>query len=102
MRFLIEGYRRLLTHPRYGVWVVLATLLYVISPFDLSPDILPIFGQIDDVALIVLLVSAASQWFTQQFIAQDSSEAMEDEKMDGNTVHQTIDIKATEVESSEG
>ncbi|MGF1522083.1 MAG: YkvA family protein [Leptolyngbyaceae cyanobacterium] len=100
MRFFIEGYRRLLTHPRYGVWVLLGTLLYVVSPIDISPDVLPIFGQIDDVALIVLLVSAASQWLSQQFLASqttDSSTTTSEEE----TIQQTIDIDAVEVKPTE-
>ena len=101
MRFLIEGYRQLLTHPRYGVWVVLGTLLYLISPFDISPDIVPFFGQIDDVALIVLMISAASQWFSQQFLASQASDSIKDTESEGDFVQRTIDIDAVEVESAE-
>jgi uncharacterized membrane protein YkvA (DUF1232 family) len=101
MRFFIDGYRRLLTHPRYGIWVLLASLLYLVSPIDLSPDILPLLGQIDDVALIVLLVSAASQWLSQQFLQAEGTDPVSEAQVDPRDVQQTIDVDAIEVDSSE-
>ena len=101
MRFFIQGYRRLITHPRYGIWVILATLFYLISPIDFSPDFFPILGQIDDVALIVLMVSAASQWLSQQFLNEQKSNQSGEANSEGETVQQTIDVDAVEVEPSE-
>jgi uncharacterized membrane protein YkvA (DUF1232 family) len=50
---------RLLREPRVPLYVkalpVLA-LLYVISPLDFIPDVLPIIGQIDDLGLLVVTV----------------------------------------------
>lgn len=102
MRFLLAGYRRLLTHPRYGVWVILGTLLYLISPIDISPDILPILGQVDDVALIVLMISAASQWFSQRLVPDAQTDASTDAQSDADTKVKTVDVSAVEVEPSEG
>lgn len=98
MRFLIEGYRRLMTHPRYGIWVILGTFLYLISPIDLSPDLFPLLGQIDDVALLVLMISAAGQLIGQQ-LQNQSVEPDSDEGQDA--VAKTIDVNAVEVESQE-
>jgi uncharacterized membrane protein YkvA (DUF1232 family) len=36
-------------------------LVYILSPFDISPDIFPIVGEIDDLAVAALLVSEVSQ-----------------------------------------
>jgi len=102
MRFFMDGYRRLVTHPRYGIWVILATLVYLISPIDLSPDLIPLLGQIDDVALIVLAVSAASQWFSQRGLADPSTAGSADTGHDDDAVRQTVDVEAVEVDSVEG
>ncbi|MGD1859154.1 MAG: YkvA family protein [Leptolyngbyaceae cyanobacterium] len=95
MRYLFQGYRRLLSHPRYGIWVLLGSLLYLISPIDISPDLIPLLGQIDDVALIVLMVTAASQWLSQQFLAAEENNATSQED---DSVRETVDVKAVEVD----
>jgi uncharacterized membrane protein YkvA (DUF1232 family) len=103
MRFLVQGYRRLLTHPKYGIWVMLGSLLYLISPIDLSPDLLPLLGQIDDVALIVLMLAAATQWFSQQFFnAQPEDSWGEESRASDDTIRETVDVKAVEVDATEG
>lgn len=97
MGSFIEGYRRLITHPRYGIWVILATLLYLISPIDISPDFLPLLGQIDDVALVVLVISATSQWLGQRFLENQSADNLEDSP-EQDSIRQTINVEAVEVE----
>jgi len=95
MRYLFQGYRRLLLHPKFGIWVLLGSLLYLVSPIDLSPDLIPLLGQIDDVALIVLMVTAASQWLSQQFLSAEAPEASTDHD---DSVRETVDVKAVEVD----
>lgn len=95
-RIVFDGYRRLLLHPRYGVWVLVASLAYLISPIDLSPDLLPLLGQIDDVALVILMATAASQWLSQRFSAQEET-ATSTAEPDGEA-SQTIDVKAIAVD----
>ncbi|NCJ08567.1 DUF1232 domain-containing protein [Synechococcales cyanobacterium C] len=64
---IYAGYRNLIRHSKYRWWVIIGTLVYLIIPFDLSPDVVPILGQLDDVVLLTLLVSEVSQvvldWF---------------------------------------
>jgi len=94
MRYLIQGYRRLLTHPQYGIWVFFASLLYLVSPIDISPDLIPFVGQIDDVALIMLMASAATQWLGQKFFQAEATES----PAAGNDASDTVDVKAVEVD----
>lgn len=65
MSFSIQSvynwYRNTLRNPKYRWWIVLGTLAYLISPIDISPDFIPIAGQIDDVAIAALLVTEISQ-----------------------------------------
>jgi len=54
-------YRALLRNPQYRWIAILGSLFYLISPIDLSPDVVPLLGQIDDVVIIMLLFSELSQ-----------------------------------------
>lgn len=58
---IYNWYRNTLRNPKYRWWVILGSLLYILSPIDISPDFIPIIGQIDDVVILTLLVSEVSQ-----------------------------------------
>jgi uncharacterized membrane protein YkvA (DUF1232 family) len=58
---LYGWYKTALRHPKYRAWVILGTLVYLLSPIDIAPDILPVIGEIDDVAIVALLVAEVSQ-----------------------------------------
>jgi uncharacterized membrane protein YkvA (DUF1232 family) len=64
MKFSVQSlytwYRNLLGNPKYRWWVILGTLVYLVSPIDIVPDIIPVVGQIDDVFLLTLLVGEVS------------------------------------------
>jgi uncharacterized membrane protein YkvA (DUF1232 family) len=50
---------RALRHPQAPLWLklgVLGVAVYVISPIDLVPDVLPLLGITDDLVLVVLAV----------------------------------------------
>jgi uncharacterized membrane protein YkvA (DUF1232 family) len=65
MNFSIESiynwYREVIRNPKYRWWIIGASLLYLISPIDISPDFLPIVGWIDDGIIATLLVTELSQ-----------------------------------------
>jgi uncharacterized membrane protein YkvA (DUF1232 family) len=47
---------RLLRDPRVPLWakaIPMLPLVYVVSPIDVIPDIIPILGQLDDLTLII-------------------------------------------------
>lgn len=69
---LYNWYRNTVRNPKYRWWVVLATVVYLLSPFDISPDFLPIVGQIDDIALATLLISELSQMAIEYFKSRQS------------------------------
>ncbi|MEM9771339.1 MAG: YkvA family protein [Cyanobacteria bacterium P01_D01_bin.73] len=58
---LYAWYRRTIRHPKWRWWLVAGTVAYLVMPFDISPDFFPIVGQIDDVALVGLLIAELSQ-----------------------------------------
>lgn len=93
---IYNWYRNTLRNPKYRWWVILGSLLYIASPFDISPDFFPIIGQIDDVVILTLLVSEVSQ------LLIDTAKAR---KGDGetvvasteNTADKTVDVDAVSV-----
>ena len=54
-------YRNAIRNPRYRWWIILGTLVYLLSPLDISPDFIPIVGQIDDIAILTLLMTEVTQ-----------------------------------------
>ncbi|HEY9827471.1 MAG TPA: YkvA family protein [Stenomitos sp.] len=65
MKFPIQAiygwYRNALRHPKYRWWIVCGSLLYLLSPIDISPDVFPVVGEIDDIALVAILAAEVSQ-----------------------------------------
>lgn len=54
-------YRTTLRNTKYRWLIVLATLAYLIIPFDIAPDFIPVIGWIDDGIVATLLVTELSQ-----------------------------------------
>lgn len=66
-------YRKALRHSKYRWLVVLGTVFYLVNPFDLSPDVLPVLGWIDDGLIVSLLVSEMGQLMSEQLTRKRSS-----------------------------
>lgn len=75
---IYDWYRNTLRNPKYRWWIVLGTLAYLISPFDIAPDFLPIIGQVDDVLIATLLFSELSQMGLEFFKKQRGTVQPED------------------------
>lgn len=54
-------YSSQLKHPKYRWIIILGTLIYLFSPFDICPDFLPIVGWIDDGVVLTLLTTELSR-----------------------------------------
>jgi uncharacterized membrane protein YkvA (DUF1232 family) len=96
MKFSIQSvytwYRNLLQNPKYRWWVILGTLVYILSPIDIAPDFIPIVGEIDDIFLLTLLVTEVSGlviegWKARKgYVETNTSSTAEDTTATGNTV----------------
>lgn len=53
-------YKGAIRHPKWRWAVIIGTALYLVSPIDISPDIIPIVGWLDDGILATLLVTELS------------------------------------------
>ncbi|MEH2194073.1 MAG: YkvA family protein [Nostoc sp.] len=105
MKFSIQSlytwYGNLLRNPKYRWWVVLGTLVYLVSPFDFLPDVFPIIGQVDDVFLLTLLVSEVSGLVIEGWKARKGDVGTETEAANttetSTTTASTIDVDAVSV-----
>ena len=56
---------RLMREPRVGLLTkapLLLVVLYLVSPIDFVPDVLPLFGQLDDVAIALIALQLFVHW----------------------------------------
>lgn len=70
---LLRLYWRLLGDRRVPLWpkaVLVGALAYVVSPFDLLPDLLPVVGQLDDLTLLVLVGRGFLWWCPGDVVAE--------------------------------
>ncbi len=58
---IYNWYRATLRNPKYRWIIIGGSLLYLFSPLDISPDLFPIVGWLDDGVIIGLLVAELSQ-----------------------------------------
>jgi len=59
-----------------GIWV-----LYIISPLDLIPDIIPVLGQIDDAGALVLAIFTGISGIICTIQGRQSLESLEAERL---------------------
>ena len=91
---LYNWYRNLVANPKYRWWVVGGTLLYVLSPIDLLPDVFPIIGQIDDAVVITLLATELSALLKERNATMKQKKANTAAAQTANT---PIEVHAVEV-----
>lgn len=63
---IYNWYRNTIRNPKYRWWIILGTMAYLFSPIDISPDVFPIVGWLDDGILVTLLVTELSQMMIEQ------------------------------------
>lgn len=97
MKQLIESfyawYRNGLSNPKYRGLIIFGTLVYLLSPIDISPDVFPIVGWIDDGILITLLIAEVSQLLRGNRAGASVETDTQPQDDDGVVV----DVKAQEV-----
>jgi uncharacterized membrane protein YkvA (DUF1232 family) len=55
--------------PRYAKLVVAATVIYVVTPVDLVPDLLPVLGIVDDLVFIPVALAFAVRFVPRAVLA---------------------------------
>lgn len=100
---IIEGlrnwYRNAIRNSKYRWLVVFGSLLYLVSPLDISPDVFPIIGWLDDGIIATLLVTEVSQLLFEQVNASKKKDRPEaDSSADTATAtEQVVEVEAVSV-----
>ncbi|MEB3358267.1 MAG: YkvA family protein [Synechococcales bacterium] len=94
-----NGFRQLIRHPRYRWAVILASALYFISPIDISPDVFPIVGWLDDGLIATVLVTEVSQLLLERSRAKKDRQISKPQATASATPEAvTYDVAATVIE----
>ena len=93
---LYDWYRNAIRHPKYRWWVMLGTIIYLISPIDIAPDFIPILGQLDDVIIAGLLFTELSQMMITKLQTRQTNKNVATE----NASSETVDVDAETVVNS--
>ncbi|MEM6522110.1 MAG: YkvA family protein [Cyanobacteria bacterium P01_D01_bin.71] len=86
-------YKQTIRHPQYRWILIVATLVYLISPIDIAPDFIPIIGWIDDAAIATLLAAELSQVFLET-MSKRSRSAKTRRSAPHDVDFRTIDIES--------
>ena len=92
---IYDWYRSTLRNPKYRWWIILGTLAYLLSPLDVSPDLIPIAGQVDDVILVSLLVAELSQIVMEFFQKRQQNQSTKSVETETT---QTVDVNVMQTE----
>lgn len=94
---IYNWYREAMRHPKWRWLVIGASLLYLVSPLDISPDIFPIIGWLDDSIIAGLLVAEISQIMMQRLKTAKTPTAT-DAAAPPPKASETVDVQATVTE----
>jgi uncharacterized membrane protein YkvA (DUF1232 family) len=94
LQSLYGFYRNAIRNPKYRNWIILGTLVYVLSPFDISPDFFPLAGQIDDFFLLSIMLTEVSQMVLSSLKNQKEKNSQSAE----NFTAKTVDVDAVSLD----
>jgi uncharacterized membrane protein YkvA (DUF1232 family) len=89
-----DWYRNLIRNSKYRWLIIAGTLLYLFSPIDILPDVIPLLGQIDDTVVLGLLVAEISSLLMDRLKAQKNDP---NEVGQGTPSSDAVDVEATPV-----
>jgi len=97
---LYDWYHDAIRHPKYRWWVILGTVIYLVSPIDIAPDFIPVLGQLDDVMLAGLMFTELSQMMIAKIQSRQESKDVNTTVNTENPGSETVDVDAETVITS--
>lgn len=97
MRALVPLLSRWFRNPAARGWLLLGVVIYLISPLDLLPDLIPGLGQVDDLVVLgFTIVQLLGLLFQPPSVPPNPPPASSQSPL--KKVEQTIDVEASEVQ----
>lgn len=90
-------YRHSLRNPKYRWLIIFGTLTYLLSPIDISPDVFPLVGWIDDGILLTLLITEITQLLQERISSPKSPSADDQNGAESSDNATVVDVDAQEV-----
>jgi uncharacterized membrane protein YkvA (DUF1232 family) len=94
LQSLYDWYRDVIRNPKYRWWIILGTIAYLVMPFDIAPDFIPIIGQIDDAIIITLLFTEVSQLLIER--VKSKKEVVDSEQV--ASADTPVDVQAVSID----
>ncbi|MDX2244120.1 MAG: DUF1232 domain-containing protein [Leptolyngbyaceae cyanobacterium bins.302] len=89
--WIYTALRGVIRNPKYRWWAIAGSFVYLLNPFDLAPDALPIVGWIDDGLLATIVVTEVSQ------LMSDRLKAQKDKKSAQANIESVMNVNAVPV-----
>lgn len=83
---IYNWYRNVIRNPKYRWWIIIGTFVYLLSPFDISPDFIPFIGEIDDLAVVSLLITEVSQMLLDGYKTRKNKTDVTESEVKSDTV----------------
>ncbi len=100
---IYNWYRDAIRNPKYRPWIIVGSVAYLLLPFDISPDLIPIVGWLDDGIIAGLLVAEISQMMLERLNTSNTAGTTSTENTEATRTADatkdatTVDIQAEEV-----
>ena len=91
---LYDQYRKLIRDSKYRWVIIIGSALYLVTPFNLATDLVPIIGWIDDGVILTLLLTEVSA------ILMEKVKAKRDASPDGvaeDVTEKTVTVDSVQV-----
>ncbi|MEO0985403.1 MAG: YkvA family protein [Cyanobacteria bacterium J06639_14] len=91
---IAKWFTNLIRNSKYRWLIILGSLVYLISPLDISPDVFPIIGWIDDGLLASIVVTELTQMVLEQRRKKETMQQQSPSERNGNSM---IDVESATV-----
>jgi uncharacterized membrane protein YkvA (DUF1232 family) len=94
---IYDQYRKLIRESKFRWLLIVGSALYILSPFDISPDFLPIVGWIDDGLVLTVLLTEVSAILMEKIKEKKDAANSPSESTSGDSVADAVDVDSVQV-----